>query len=238
MNKEILAIIPARKGSKGIINKNIKLFNNKPLIYWSIKLAKECKYINRIICSTDSKEYAKIANQCGAETPFLRPSEISQDLSTDYELIEHCLNELKKENYIPDIIVQLRPTYPNRKLEILNETISLFLQNYDEYDSLRTVIPFDKSPFKMYRIIKNKNNNKLNLQPLFKKIDNIKEPQNRCRQELPKAYLHNGYIDIIKTDTVLKLKSVTGNNIYPYLMKKKEKDDIDTLKDWLIAEYK
>ena len=238
MDKEILAIIPAREGSKGIKNKNIKLFNNKPLIYWSIKLAKECKYINRIICSTDSKKYAKIASQCGAETPFLRPSEISQDLSTDYELIEHCLNELKKENYIPDIIVQLRPTYPNRKLEILNETISLFLKNYNEYDSLRTIIPFNKSPFKMYRIKKNINNNKLNLKPLFKKIDNIDEPYNRCRQELPKTYLHNGYIDIIKTDTVLKLKSVTGNNIYPYLMKEKEKDDIDTLKDWLTAENK
>ena len=91
---EILALIPDRSGSKGIKGKNIKLFNNKPLIYWSIDLAKRCKYITRIICSTDSNDIAKIANKCGAETPFLRPKNISNDLSTDYECIEHCLREL------------------------------------------------------------------------------------------------------------------------------------------------
>ena len=269
-NMKILALIPARGGSKGIKNKNIKLFKEKPLIYWSINIAKKCKYINRIICSTDSEVIASIAKQSGAEVPFLRPKEISDDLSTDLEFTEHCLNYLKeKENYKPDIIVHLRPTYPTRKLKILNETIDIFIKNINNYDSLRTVIKFEKSPFKMYTV----NNNKLI--PLFKsisintnntnntnnnnnntnnnkdnnnkdnnnnnktdnKIDNIiYEPYNRCRQELPETYLHNGYIDIIKYNTITVKKSVTGDNIYPYLMDKNEYHDIDTTEDWIKAE--
>ena len=237
---EILALIPDRSGSKGIKGKNIKLFNNKPLIYWSIDLAKRCKYITRIICSTDSNDIAKIANKCGAETPFLRPKNISNDLSTDYECIEHCLRELyENEKYKPDIIIQLRPTYPTRTLNILNNTIEIFKKNYKNYDSLRTIIKNEKSPFKMYMINKietiTKNNIKL-LKPLFETINNIKEPYNKCRQELPETYLHNGYIDIIKYDTITKLNSVTGNNIYPYIMDKNEYHDIDTLKDWKKAE--
>lgn len=228
---KILCIIPARGGSKGIKNKNIKLFRGEPLINWSIKLALECDKIDRIICSTDSIEIAKKARDSGAETPFLRPNSISGDLSTDYECIEHCLKYLKiNDNYIPDIIVQLRPTYPTRSLKILNKTINLFIENYNKYDSLRTVIKYDKSPYKMYSL----NNNVL--VPLFNEINNIKEPYNRCRQELPETYLHNGYIDIIKNDTIIKLKSVTGNKIYPYIMNKDEYHDIDTLDDWNKAE--
>ena len=226
----ILAIIPARSGSKGIKNKNVKIFNNKPLIHWSIKNAIESKYINRVICSTDCKKIQNIAKQSGAETPFLRPKEISQDLSTDYEFIKHCIDYLfKHENYKPDIIIQLRPTYPTRKTEILDKTIKLFIDNYNNYDSLRTVIQFDKSPFKMYTI---KNDI---LKPLFKKINNIDEPYNRCRQELPETFIHNGYIDIIKYDTIISKKSVTGDKILPYIMNK-EYHDIDTIEDWNKAE--
>ena len=92
---------------------------------------------------------------------------------------------------MPDFIVQLRPTYPTRKVEILDKTIELFIENRDKYDSLRTIIPFDKSPFKMYRIIDK------DLVPLFKEVNGIEEPYNQCRQNLPNTYLHNGYIDIL-----------------------------------------
>jgi CMP-N,N'-diacetyllegionaminic acid synthase len=228
---KILALIPARSGSKGIKGKNIKLFNGKPLIHWSINLAKKCKHITRVICSTDSFDIAKIANESGAEIPFLRPKKISQDLSTDFDFIHHCLKYLyENETYKPDLIIQLRPTYPTRNLEILNKSIELFKKNYDNYDSLRTVIKNEKSPFKMYII------NKHNLQPLFKTINNIKEPYNKCRQELPITYLHNGYIDIMKYDTIMKLNSVTGDKIYPFIMNKNEYHDIDTLEDWEKAE--
>tara|TARA_B100000795_G_C22605833_1_gene363085 strand:+ start:48 stop:749 length:702 start_codon:yes stop_codon:yes gene_type:complete len=225
----ILCIIPARSGSKGIVDKNIKHLGGKPLLAWSIKHAQESKYKMKIIVSTDSGKYAKIARDYGAETPFLRPKYISQDLSTDLEFIEHALVELKKEDYEPDFIVQLRPTYPGRKVEILDETIRLFIENRNKYDSLRTVIPFHKSPYKMYNIKNNK------LEPLFKEVNGTIEPYNQCRQNLPKTYLHNGYIDILNTD-IIKDKKISGENIYPYLMSGNEYHDIDYDQDFKIVE--
>lgn len=228
IKKEILCIIPARSLSKELPNKNILNFKGKPLIAWSIEYALKCKYKMRIIVSTDSIEYCKIANKYGAETPFLRPPEISGDLSTDFEYIEHCVTWLKNnENYVSDIIVQLRPTQPLRKIEDLNECIDIFIKNFEQYDSLRTVIEIDKSPYKMYNI----NNTNNNLIPLFKNVNNIKEPYNQCRQILPKVYLHNGYIDILKTN-ILFNKTISGDKIYPFIMNTNENIDIDTKKDW------
>jgi CMP-N-acetylneuraminic acid synthetase len=227
----VLALIPARGGSKGIKMKNIKNFRGKPLIYWSIKLALDCKVVNRVIVSTDNKNIKRVAEECGADVPFLRPKEISGDLSPDYEFIKHCLDYLKENGEDePDIIVQLRPTYPTRKLEILNETLDIFIKNLDKYDSLRTVYEMEKSPYKMYNIEDGE------LKPLFKEVKGIKEPYNQCRQLLPRTYIHNGYIDLIKTEIVEKKGSITGDRIYPYLMSKEEYHDIDTEEDWKDAE--
>lgn len=232
--KEILCIIPARSGSKGIPHKNIKNFKGLPLLAWSIKQAKESKYIDnmRIIVSTDSTEYQKIAINYGAECPFLRPSDISKDLSTDYECISHCVTWLNSnENYKPDIILQLRPTQPCRKVDDIDRCLEIFIDKYTEYDSLRTVAEFEKSPYKMYSVDDNSNY----LSPLFNEVNQIKEPFNQCRQVLPKTYLHNGYIDIIKTD-ILNKGTISGTKIYPYIMDKKDTIDIDTMNDWNKAE--
>ena len=227
----ILCIIPARSGSKGIKHKNIKLLAGKPLMAWSIEQAIKSKYHMRIIVSTDSEEYQKIAIKYGAEAPFLRPSEISQDLSTDIELIEHCLDYLEKEEeYIPDFIVQLRPTYPTRKVKILDETIKLFIEQREKgIDSLRTVIPIEKSPFKMYTLNEN------SLEPLFRNLGDMIEPYNQCRQNLPQAYLHNGYIDILNSN-IVKNKMISGDKIYGYVMSKDEYHDIDSIEDFEIVE--
>ena len=162
----------------------------------------------KIVLSTDSEEYRKIGIEYGAEAPFLRPKQISGDLSTDQEFIEHAINYYKNE-YEPDIILQLRPTYPTRKVKILDKCLDIFLKVRNEYDSLRTVIPFEKSPYKMYKIENN------NLKPLFKEVNNIKEPYNQCRQILPQTYLHNGYIDILNTN-IIKNGTISGDNIYPF----------------------
>ena len=224
---KIVALIPARSGSKGIIHKNIKEYNNVPLICHSINIAKRSKYITDVIVTTDSEEYREICQENGAKCPFLRPKDISGDLSTDYEFIKHYVNWMKinDSKNMPDLILQLRPTYPNRKINDLNETIEIMIKNI-EYTSLRTVIPFEKSPFKMYTIKNNK------LEPLFEEINELKEPYNRCRQELPDAYLHNGCIDIIRTDSFIKYDSITGPNIHSYVMDKDENNDIDTIEDW------
>ena len=226
----ILCIIPARSGSKGIPHKNIKLFHDKPLLVWSINQAQKSKYDMRIIVSTDAQQYATIANNYGAETPFLRPPEISQDLSTDYECIKHCLDWLKNnDNYIPDIVLQLRPTQPLRKIETIDNCLDIFIQNRNNYSSLRTVVEFEKSPYKMYNIVDNQ------LLPLFTEINNIKEPYNQCRQILPKTYLHNGYIDIFNAN-IIHNNTISGLNIYPYVMNKTDIIDIDNVNDWIKAE--
>ena len=227
---KILCIIPARSGSKGIPNKNVKIFNNKPLLAWSIEQAQKSKFDMKILVSTDSQYYASVAKHFGAEVPFLRPKEISGDISTDFECIQHCINWLKNnELYYPDIVLQLRPTQPCRKIEDIDRCIEIFIKKRDKYDSLRTVVEFEKSPYKMYSI----NNNKLT--PLFNKINNIIEPFNQCRQVLPKTYLHNGYIDIFNTN-IINNGTISGQNIYPYIMNKNDTIDIDSIDDWNKAE--
>jgi len=232
-NLKILCIIPARSGSKSLPHKNIKNFNGKPLMAWSIEQSKECKYKNqiKIVVSTDSEKYRDIAVKWGAEVPFIRPQEISGDLSTDYECIKHAVIWLSEnENYKPDIILQLRPTQPCRKVEDINKCLELFLENRNNYDSLRTVVEFEKSPYKMYTIHSNNE-----LQPLHKKVNVIKEPYNQSRQVLPKTYLHNGYIDIFNTE-ILEKETISGDKIYPYIMNKNDTIDIDTIDDWEKAE--
>ena len=226
---KILCLIPARSGSKGLKDKNIRDFKGKPLLAHSIYQAKNCDYVEnmRIIVTTDSQKYADIAKEHGAEAPFIRPSEISQDLSTDLEFMKHSVNWLKEnEDYEPDVILQLRPTQPLRKIDDINKTLGLFIENYNEFDSLRTVIEFEKSPYKMYRIQDNV------LEPLFNSVDNItNEPYNQCRQNLPTTYLHNGYIDILKT-SLLQNDRIIGEKILPYIMNKSDTIDIDTEEDW------
>lgn len=222
---KILCIIPARSGSKGLPHKNIMDFKGKPLLSWSIEHAQQCKYNMKIIVSTDSEKYAEISKQYGAEAPFIRPENISGDISTDFECIKHCVDWLKEnENYEPDIILHLRPTQPCRKIEHVNKAIEIFINQREKYDSLRSVIPVEKSPYKMYSI------NNEELTPLFNEVSNIKEPYNQARQLLPQCYLHNGYIDILNTD-ILKNDTISGSRIYPFVMDTDDNIDIDEVKD-------
>lgn len=228
----IYFLIPARGGSKGILKKNIKLFGGKPLIRWSIEQSKSSKYFSRVFVSTDDLEIQKISIESGAECPFLRPTEISDDLSTDYEFMEHFIHYLENNNIeLPNLIVQMRPTYPTRKVNIIDDIIEKFLKNYDNFDSIRTVIENDKTPYKMYNLVNDE------LIPLFNEVSNIKEPYNQPRQILPKTYLHNGYLDVIKVSTIKEKKTITGK-ILSFIMNKEDIDDIDTIEDWIIAEEK
>jgi CMP-N-acetylneuraminic acid synthetase len=176
--------------------------------------------------STDCPEIQQISIEHGAEAPFLRPDDISGDLSTDLQCFRHYLAWLKYvKDPLPDVLVHLRPTYPERKLSVLNHCIASFLKVRTKYDSLRTVIPMDKSPFKMYTLEEE------TLKPLFESVGDIKEPYNQVRQVLPACYLHNGYVDILNRSTIEKENSMTGRTIYSYVMKKEEDLDIDTHDD-------
>ena len=223
-NKKILAIIPARSGSKSIKDKNIKPYRGKPLIYYSIKTALKSKFIDRVIVSTDSKNYKKIAESYGADVPFLRPKKISSSKSLDIELIKHCCIFLKKKKYIPDLVVLLRQTTPNRNIKILNKGINHFIKNFKKYDSMRSVSQFNQPPHKMFQI---KNNS---LVGFFDKSYSA-EYHSRPRQEFPKTFLPNGYIDIFKPDFFMNKKNnELFGKILPFITE--ETLDIDEKKDF------
>lgn len=224
---EILALIPARGGSKGIPRKNIRNFAGYPLIAWSIAAAKQSALVTRAIVSTDDEEIAKVARVYGAEAPFLRPAEFAQDNTTDLPVFEHALKWLEDvEGYRPDIIIQLRPTSPIRPKGMVDDAIRI-LQNHKDADCVRGVVPAGQNPFKMWRF----NGEHKPLNPLLT-VEGIKEPYNAPRQILPPVYWQTGHIDAIRASTIIAKKSLTGDVIYPLVIDSKYTVDIDTLADW------
>ena len=227
MTNNILAIIPARGGSKGIPRKNIRLFAGYPLIAWSIAAAKQSKLVTRIIVSTDDEEIAAVAREWGAETPFLRPAELAQDQATDLPVFEHALQWLEKEEgYRPNIVVQLRPTSPIRPPKMVDDAIRILL-NHEDADCVRGVVPAAQNPFKMWRF----NGEDKQLAQLLE-VEGIAEPYNAPRQILPPVYWQTGHIDAIRTLTIVNKHSLTGDVIYPLTIDPKYTVDIDTLPDW------
>lgn len=217
---EILAIIPARGGSKGIPKKNIKIFGGVPLIVHSIKTAQEVGLITRVIVSTDSVEIAKIAKEYGAEIPFMRPASLAEDDTTDLPVFKHCLEWLKlNENYYPDIVIQLRPTSPLRTKKMVEDSIHLLMEN-KEADSVRCVCAPRQNPYKMWTIKKNGF-----LAPLIQ--TDIAEAYNQPHQKLPPVYWQNGYIDCIRYDTIMVKHSMSGDKIIPLILNSNNYIDID-----------
>ncbi len=230
--KKVLAIIPARSGSKSVIDKNIRPMAGKPMIAYSIEHAKRSRYINRVIVSTDSEKYADIARQYGAEIPFLRPAEYATDTALDIDVFYHALTFLRdKEGYVPDVVVQLRPTYPIRDVEDIDIMVEKMLSDMT-IDSIRCLAEATEVPYKMWLVKDDINEDGFsNINPL---ISSIKECYNMPRQQLPKAYYQNACIDVIRTDVILKERSMSGKNIVGYHMK--HNFDIDTEEELKKAE--
>lgn len=222
----VLAIIPARSGSKSVKDKNIRLMNGKPMIAYSIEHALSSKLINRVIVSTDSPVYADIARKYGAEVPFLRPDQISTDTSLDIEVFEHALNFLKdNEDYTPDVVVQLRPTYPIRNVEDIDKMITMLMED-DSLDSIRCIAPAKEVAYKMWFL-----NDDGTISPI---LTDIPEAYNMPRQELPKIYYQNACIDVMRPDVITRHHSMSGKKIKGYIME--HNFDIDTEEEFLNAE--
>ena len=225
--KNIVALIPARGGSKGIKNKNIIKIQKKPLIYYSINIAKKIKLINEVFVSTDSKRIKEISEYFGANVPFLRPSKYSDDKSTDLQVFVHFYNwYIKKYKKKIDLIVHLRATTPIRKKNTIIKAIKSMIEN-PSFSSLRSFSKSDFSPYKTWV----KNN--LVASPLFKIKKKGKEIHSLGRQYLPKTYKHVGYIDIINPNLTLKKNSMSGKKVYFFeIDEKREKFiDLDTRDD-------
>lgn len=221
----IIAVIPARSGSKKIINKNIRKINGIPLFAYSILQARQSNLINRVIVNTDSIQYKNIALKYRAEVPFMRPKSIAGDFSTDFELFDHLLKWLSKnENYTPNICVHLRPTYPYRKVEDIDRMIELLIDK--KVDSIRSVSRSSENPYKMWTM----KDNQL-LSPVVKEVSGITDPYNSPRQALPVTYIQNASIDVFWRNTIIEKRSMTGDTIMGYEMKHNyDIDDVYELK--------
>lgn len=206
----IISIIPARSGSKGVPKKNIKLLAGYPLIAYPIIASKLASKIERTIVSTDSPEFAEIARNYGAETPFLRPAEISHDKSLDIEYIKHALDWFKtNEGKEPDYLVMLQPPTPLRDPALISAAIEKILQN-KEATSLRSAYEVRESPYKMFKI---KNNYWEGLFP----DDPRPEYYNLPRQSFAPVYHPNGYVDVVKTQTIRTTTSLHGPRILSFI---------------------
>jgi CMP-N,N'-diacetyllegionaminic acid synthase len=208
---EILALIPARGGSKSIPRKNLLKVGGKPLVAHSIQVALGSKRITRTIVSTDDPEIGDVAESFGAEVPFQRPADISGDYATDLDVFRHALLWLDaNESYRPELIVQLRPTQPVRRAPVVDRAIDLMLA-HPEADSLRSVELTDQIPYKMWRIQAGK------MVPVVE-LPGVFEAHSAPRQILPNIYQHNGYVDVIRRRTILEMGSICGMHVIPFMM--------------------
>jgi len=224
---EVLAIIPARGGSKGIPRKNILEFVGYPLIAYSIAAGLQAKTVTRVILSTDDAEIADIARDWGAEVPFMRPESLAQDDTLDLPVFEHVLNWLDaNEGYRPDLVVQLRPTSPIRPVDLIDRAVKLLLE-HPHADSVRGVVPAGQNPHKMWRI-----DPEGRMQPLLS-VAGIAEPYNAPRQALPAVYWQTGHIDVVRPGVILEKKSMSGDLILPVHIDPAYTVDIDQRADWV-----
>ena len=227
----VLALIPARGGSKNPPDKNILPFRGKPLIVHSIEYGLSASCVDRVIVSTDSPRIAEISREAGADVPFMRPAEIAGDFSTDLEVFQHALRWLEQEEDCrPELIVQLRPTSPLRPPWLIQKGVEQ-LRAHPEADALRTVVPAPDTPYKMWRL------NDEYIEPLLTH-PTYAEPYNMPRQKLPPVYWQNAYMDIMRWDTVMEKNSMTGDRILGLVMSADEDVDIDSQQDMDRAERK
>ena len=220
---KIVALIPARSGSKSIPFKNIIKLGKYPLIAYSIAEAKLSMYIQDVIVSTDSQKIAAIARKYGATTPFLRPKEISQDNSLDIEFFKHYLSFLKNKFVeIPNLIIHLRPTTPLREIKVIDKAIE-YMKKHSEFTALRSMHKTYLTPYKMFRLYKE-------CAIPFLNYRGVKEFYNLPRQIFEDAYIPNGYVDIIRPSVIEETGTVHGESMK--LWETSKIADIDTIEDY------
>lgn len=226
---QVIALIPARSGSKGLPNKNILALGGHPLIAWSIMAAKKSKLINRVIVSTDSEEYAELAIKHGAEAPFLRPSEISGDRSTDYDCIAHALDWLALNGGEPEYIAHIRPTTPLRDPLYFDLAIKAFQNSPKNITALRSAHEMSESAYKTFEITKDGR---------FKRVgseDTALDTANNARQQFPATYQANGYVDVLSTRFIRHSGLIHGDQVLPFITPSVV--EVDTGDDFLYLEY-
>jgi len=218
----IIAIIPARGGSKGVPHKNIKKLGEKPLIAYSIVESLKSEYLDYVFVSTEDSEIANISKKYGAQV-INRPPALAEDTSKTVDVVLHAIEYLVQEGIHPQIVILLQPTSPLRNVDDIDTAIKLFLEN--ECDSVISVCEPDHSPFWCFRF------DGRYLQPLFGQ-----EYKNMRRQDLPKVMMPNGAIYISSPESIARFGGFHSDHMIPYCMPPERSIDIDTALDFTIAE--
>lgn len=220
---KILAVIPARGGSKGVPGKNIKILNGKPLIQYTIEAAKEAFVSEPICISTDDIKIKKVVESLGTEVPFLRPDELATDTSGTYEVLLHAVNYYESIGYSPDVVVLLQATSPFRSSTHIKEALDL----YDE--SCEMVVSVKETKANPYYVLREEGENGYLVPSKVGKFIR--------RQDCPEVYELNGAIYIINA-AALKEKSLSEfKKVKKYIMSDLNSHDIDTSLDWEFAEF-
>ncbi len=223
LSKKIIAVIPARSGSKTILNKNIKKINGKPLLAYSIEQCLKSNIFDKIYFSTDSKKYAKISKKFGIKDVILRPKNISKDNSTDFEMINHLIKNVEGDF---EFIAHIRPTTPDRKISDIKSAVKIFVKS--NFSSLRSVHEMSETSFKSVQI---KNGKIIPLKNLKLDMDSLNKP----RQNFPKTFSPNGVIDIYRKEVILKKKKLFGNNVKAFVTSFTQ--EIDSINDFKYLQY-
>lgn len=219
-----IAIITARSGSKGLKDKNIKLFNGKPLIWYTVQAAIKSKCFDEIMVSTDNEKYAKVARECGANVPFLRSENASSDTASSWEVVREVLKNYEKNNICFDNVMLLQPTSPLRTDEDIKNAFNL-MKNKNA-DSVISVCEMEHSPLWS------------NTLPPDGCLEGFLNNEADCsvRQELPTFYRINGAIYLVKVDENIENR-LYNKNSFAYVMSQEKSVDIDTELDFILAEY-
>ena len=223
-NKKILAVIPARGGSKGIPSKNIIEVGGKPLIKYTIDCAKNSKYIDRVVISTDSEEIKRVSIECGGDVPFMRPKELASDTSKTIDCIVHTVDTLKNLGETYDYVMIIQNTVPLRKSWHIDESIEKLLDSKER--SLVSVTEVEQHPILMRTI--NEDGIVKNLLPISSTMR---------RQDFPKFYKVDGAIAIQKIDEEFNINTSINDGKLAYIMDAKYSTDIDNYIDIKVIEY-
>ena len=206
----IVALIPARAGSKAVPDKNIRLLADYPLLAWTIAACRKTPSIARVIVSTDSLDYAALAKEWGAEAPFLRPADISEDHSTDHEFIVHALDWLAGDGDSPEFVVHMRPTTPLRDPSSVERAVQAFIAARSA-TALRSVHEMPESAYKAFEITSS---------GLLKQLgsNNTKlDAANNARQQFPVTYQPNGYVDVLSTAFIRETGLIHGDRVLSFV---------------------
>lgn len=224
--KKILALIPARGGSKGLPRKNILPICGRPLIAWSVDKALRSKHVDTVLVTTDSQEIADVAQAAGAHVPFLRPAELATDRSSTYDAIRHALTYLEeKEGKTFDYVVLLEPTSPLREDDDIDRMLERLISNAAEFDSIISVGEVDEHPSIVRRL------NGLNLEPFCPEL-----LQTKRRQDNEPAYFPYGVAYIAKTDVLLLENTFYTKRCTYYKIKQYQNYEIDDIYGFLCVE--